>query len=113
MRKIIAAVFFVVFSGYAFAGDISDTVFVDTAIGLTSGAAIGALTALAPYSNGKNPAVFGAGTGLGAMIGGFCGLTAGIWHASYRASNVKRKVSYGNEFEITPAHAGLIIKTNF
>ncbi len=113
MRKVFMVLFSLVFSSFLIAGDISNTVFTDTAIGLSSGAAVGALTALGPYSSGKNPAVFGAGTGLGAMIGGFCGFAAGIWHAVYQASNKKMNSQTLYELEIAPAYSGLVVKTNF
>jgi len=69
------------------AGEISNTVAVDTLIGFSAGAAIGALTAIGPYSEGNNIAVFGAGGGIGALAGAGAGLAFGIWHAVYNAQN--------------------------
>ncbi|HPN65187.1 MAG: hypothetical protein BWY84_00705 [Candidatus Aerophobetes bacterium ADurb.Bin490] len=69
------------------AGDIANTVAVDTLIGFSAGAAIGNLTAIGPYSEGSNIAVFGAGGGIGALAGAGAGLAFGIWHAVYNAQN--------------------------
>ena len=88
MKKIFAVIIIAaVFSVPVSAGDIANTVAVDTLIGFSAGAAIGTLTAIGPYSKGNNIAVFAAGGGIGALAGAGLGLAAGIWHAVYNAQN--------------------------
>jgi hypothetical protein len=92
MRKllklaIIMTVVILINTAAVFAGDISNIAAVDTLEGITGGAAIGALTALRPYLDGKNPDVFSAGAGLGSLIGAGVGLSFGIWQIFNRHIN--------------------------
>jgi hypothetical protein len=94
MRKIfrpalITAVVILINTAAVFAGDISNIAAVDTMEGITGGAAIGALTALGPYLDGKNPAVFGASAGIGSLIGAGIGLSFGIWQILNRQQSGK------------------------
>jgi hypothetical protein len=99
MILIIAAVF----CPFVSAGEIANTVAVDTLIGFSAGAAIGALTAIGPYSEGNNIAVFAAGGGIGALAGAGAGLAFGIWHAIYNAQNKppERTGNLQNDFNIS------------